>query len=59
MLCNTVQQDRVPLAWFRWNLFSYSLAEKARRWLALASFEEKKELGHFGQHVRKQVINFM
>jgi hypothetical protein len=42
MLCNTVQQDRVPLAWFRWNLFSYSLAEKARRWLALASFEEKR-----------------
>src|SRR6185312_9629369 len=24
MLCNTVQQDRVPLAWFRWNLFPYS-----------------------------------
>ena len=23
MLCNTVQQDGVPLAWFRWNLFPY------------------------------------
>ena len=41
MLCNTVQQDGVPLAWFRWNLFPYSLAEEVRRWFALASFEVK------------------
>ena len=34
-------KDRVPLAWFRWNLFPYSLAEEARRWFALASFEVK------------------
>ena len=41
MLCNTVQQDGVPLAWFRWNLFPCSLTEEARRWFALASFEVK------------------
>ena len=41
MLCNTVQQDGVPLAWFRCNLFPYSLAEEVRRWFALASFEVK------------------
>ena len=44
MLCNTVQ-DGVPLAWFRWNLFPYSLAEEARRWFALASFEVKRKFG--------------
>jgi len=71
MICNTVQQDGVPLAWFRWNLFPYSLAEEARRWLALASFEVKgnwddlmkKFCERFFplnkvQHIRKQVINF-
>ena len=71
MLCNTVQQDGVPLAWFRWNLFPYSLAEEARRWFALASFEVKgnwddlmkKFCERFFplskvQHIRKQVINF-
>ena len=41
MLCNTVQQDVVPLTCFRWNLFPYSLAEEARRWFVFASFEVK------------------
>jgi hypothetical protein len=41
ILCNTVQQDGVPIAWFRWNLFPYSLVEEARKWFALASFEAK------------------
>src|SRR6185312_9909515 len=71
MLCHTVQQDGVPLAWFRWNLFPYSLAEEARRWFALASFEVKGNWDHLMkkfcerffplskvQHIRKQVINF-
>src|SRR6185312_5364557 len=71
MLCNMVQQDGVPLAWFRWNLFPYSLAEEARRWFALASFEVKGNWDHLMkkfcerffplskvQHIRKQVINF-
>ena len=71
MLCNTVQQDGVPLAWSRWNLFPYSLAEGARRWFALASFEVKGNWDDLMkkfcewffplskvQHIRKQVINF-
>ena len=71
MLCNTVQQDKVPLAWFRWNLFAYSLTEEPRRWFSLASFEVKgnwddlmmKFCEQFFplskvQHIRKQVINF-
>ena len=41
MICNTVQQEGVPKAWFQWNLFPYSLAGKAKRWYALASFEAK------------------
>jgi hypothetical protein len=40
MLCNTVQQERVPVDWYKWNLFPYSLADKAKRWHSLASFEE-------------------
>ena len=41
MLCNKVQQEGVPLAWFKWNLFPYSLAGEARRWYTYASFEAK------------------
>jgi hypothetical protein len=71
ILCNTVQQDGVLLAWFRWNLFPYSLVEEARKWFALASFEAKGNWDTLMkkfcerlfpiskvQHVRKQVINF-
>jgi hypothetical protein len=39
MLCNTVQQEGVPVDWYKWNLFPYSLADKAKRWHSLASFE--------------------
>jgi hypothetical protein len=29
MLCNTMQQG-VPVDWYKWNLFTYSLADKAK-----------------------------
>lgn len=31
MLYNTLQQEGIPPAWFRWNLFPFSLAGKVRR----------------------------
>jgi hypothetical protein len=40
MICNTVQQG-VPAAWFKWNLFPFSLKDEARRWYTLASVEVK------------------
>jgi hypothetical protein len=38
MLCNTVQQEGVPVDWYKLNLFPYSLADKAKRWNSVASF---------------------
>jgi hypothetical protein len=40
-LCNTVRQEGVPDEWFKWNLFSYSLAGNAKAWYSFASFEVK------------------
>jgi hypothetical protein len=37
MICNTVQQG-VPAAWFKWNLFPFSLEDEARRWLGRPRF---------------------
>jgi hypothetical protein len=71
MLCNTVQQEGVPVDWYKWNLFPYSLVDKAKQWYSLASFEVegnwnlvvKKFCKKFFpisrvQNVRKQVITF-
>jgi hypothetical protein len=44
MICNTVQQEGVPAASFKWNLFPFSLEDEARRWYTLASFEAKENL---------------
>jgi hypothetical protein len=41
MICNTVQQEGVPAAWFKWNLFPFSLEDEVRRWYTLASIEAK------------------
>jgi hypothetical protein len=41
MICNTVQQEGVPAAWFKWNLFPLSLEDEARRWYTLVSVEAK------------------
>jgi hypothetical protein len=29
MICNTVYQEGVPTAWFKWNLFPFSLEDEA------------------------------
>ena len=71
MLCNMVQQEGVPVNWYKWNLFPYSLADEAKRWHSLASFEVegnlirlvKKFCQRFFpirkvQNVRRQVIIF-
>ena len=71
MLCKTVQQEGVPLAWFQWNLFPYSLTGEAKRWYALASYEAKGNWSDLMkklcmkffpiskvQDLRKRVINF-
>jgi hypothetical protein len=71
MLCNTMQQEGIPVDWYKWNLFPYSLADKAKQWHSLASFEVD---GNWNQlvkkfcekffpisrvlNVRKQVISF-
>jgi hypothetical protein len=39
MLCNTVRQEGVPVEWFKWNLFPYSLAGEAKTWYSFATFE--------------------
>jgi hypothetical protein len=70
-LCNTVRQEGVPDEWFKWNLFPYSLAGKAKMWYSFASFEvegnwnklTKKICEKFFpiskvQHIRRQVITF-
>jgi hypothetical protein len=64
-------QQGVPVNWYKWNLFSYSLTDKAKRWHSLAFFKvegnwnrlvkkicEKIFLISRVQNVRKQVINF-
>jgi hypothetical protein len=70
MICNTVQQG-VPAAWFKWNIFLFSLKDEARRWYTLASVEVKASwyelvknfLSKFFpirnvQDLRRQVLNF-
>jgi hypothetical protein len=71
MLCNTVQQEGVPVDWYKWNHFQYSLADRAKRFHSLASFEVEGNWNRLVkkfcekifpisrvQNVRKQVINF-
>jgi hypothetical protein len=68
---NTVQQEGVSTAWFKWNLFPFSLEDEVRRWYTLASVEAKgnwdepvkKFLSKFFpiskvQDLRRQVLNF-
>ena len=70
-LCNTVRQEGVPDTWFKWNRFSYSLADEATKWYSFASFEAegnwdqlvKKFCAKFFpitkiQHIRMQVMTF-
>jgi hypothetical protein len=68
---NTVQQEGVSAAWFKWNLFPFSLEDEVRRWYTLVSVEArgnwdelvKKFLSKLFpiskvQDLRRQVLNF-
>jgi hypothetical protein len=55
MICNTVQQEGVQAAWFKWNLFPFSLEDEARRWYTLASVEAK---GNWDELVKKFLLKF-
>jgi hypothetical protein len=55
MICNTVQQEGVLTAWFKWNLFPFSLDDEARRWYTLGSVEAK---GNWDELVKKFVLKF-
>jgi hypothetical protein len=55
MICNTVQQEGVPAAWFKWNLFPFSLEDEARSWYTLASIEAKV---NWDELVKKFLLKF-
>jgi hypothetical protein len=55
MICNTVQQEGVLVAWFKWNLFPFSLEDEVRRWYTLASVEAK---GNWDELVNKFLLKF-
>jgi hypothetical protein len=55
MICNTVQQEGVPAAWFRCNLFPFSLEDEARRWYTFASVQVK---GSWDELVKKFLLKF-
>jgi hypothetical protein len=50
-----VQQEGVPAAWFKWNLFPFSHKDEARRWYTLASVEAK---GNWDELVKKILLKF-
>jgi hypothetical protein len=55
MICNTVQQEGVLTAWFKWNLFPFSLEDEARRWYKLTSVQVK---GNWDELVKKFLLKF-
>jgi hypothetical protein len=55
MICNTVQQEGVSAAWFKWNLFPFSLEDEAQRWYTLASIGAK---GNCDELVKKFLLKF-
>jgi hypothetical protein len=55
IICNTVQQEGVSATLFKWNLFSFSLEDEARRWYTLVSVEVK---GNWDELVKKFLLKF-
>jgi hypothetical protein len=55
MISNTVQQEGVSAAWFKWNLFPFSLEDEAQRWYTLASIGAK---GNCDELVKKFLLKF-
>jgi hypothetical protein len=50
-----VQQEGVPVTWFKCNLFPFSLKDEVRRWYTLASIEAK---GNWDELVKKFLLKF-
>jgi len=38
-VCHTFHQEGVPAEWVKWNLFPFTLVDKAKRWYQVASVE--------------------
>jgi len=38
-VCHTFHQDGVPVEWVKWNLFPFTLVDKANKWYQAASIE--------------------
>ena len=38
-MCRTFHQDGVPEEWVLWNLFTFTLEDRARKWYHVASVE--------------------
>jgi len=38
-VCRTFHQDGVPVEWVKWNLFPFTLVDKAKRWYQVAAIE--------------------
>jgi len=70
-VCRTFHQDGVPVEWVKWNLFPFTLVDKAKRWYQVAAIEaqgdwqmlEQKFLTKFFSilrvhKLRKEVWNF-
>jgi hypothetical protein len=55
MICNTVQQEGVPAAWFKWNIFLFSLEDEARRWYTFLYIEAK---GNWDELVKNFLLKF-
>jgi hypothetical protein len=55
MICNTVQQEGVPAAWFKWNLFPFSLEDEAQRGYTFVSVKAK---GNWDELVKKFFLKF-
>ncbi|WVZ80615.1 hypothetical protein U9M48_028074 [Paspalum notatum var. saurae] len=54
-ICHIFQQDGAPVEWVKWNLFPFTLVDKAQKWYQRASREAQ---GDWGLLVEKFVTTF-
>ena len=70
-VCHTFGQEGVPMEWVKWNLFPFTIVDKASKWYPVASIEakgdweilEQKFLARFFSSLkvyklRKEIFNF-
>ena len=57
MLCNTVQQDGVPLAWFRWNLFPILTCGRSEKMVCTCILRGKRKLGWLDEEILRAVLS--